>query len=148
MAQELSEEQKAECKQVFDLFDDDKDGVIPLKDFGDVIRSLGCALSESEVNQIVEETDKDGNGTIDYNEFQSQFEKNFTKVTSEEDLLEAFRTFDADGNGVISRDELMKIMTTMGESLTKEEAQEIIDAADIDKDGFVNYQEFVKMMTG
>ena len=52
-----------------------------------------------------------------------------------------------DGNGFISAAELRHVMTNLGEKLTDEEVDEMIREADIDGDGQVNYEEFVRMMT-
>ena len=62
----------------------------------------------------------------------------------EEELKEAFRVFDKDGNGFISAAELRHIMTNLGEKLTDEEVDEMIREADIDGNGQINYEEFVK----
>ena len=62
------------------------------------------------------------------------------------EFKEAFRVFDKDGNGFISAAELRHIMTNLGEKLTDEEVDEMIREADIDGDGQINYEEFVKVM--
>ena len=51
-----------------------------------------------------------------------------------------------DGNGFISAAELRHVMTNLGEKLTDEEVDEMIREADVDGDGQINYEEFVKMM--
>ena len=67
---------------------------------------------------------------------------------SEEEIREAFRVFDSDGNGLISADDLKRVMTNLGEKLTDEELDEMIMNADLNRDGYVNYEEFVTLMTG
>lgn len=64
---------------------------------------------------------------------------------SEEEILEAFKVFDKDGNGFISAAELRHVMTNLGEKLTDEEVDEMIREADVDGDGQINYEEFVKV---
>lgn len=65
---------------------------------------------------------------------------------SQEEIQEAFKVFDKDGNGYISAAELRHVMTSLGEKLTEEEVDEMIREADVDGDGQINYEEFVKMM--
>ena len=58
-------------------------------------------------------------------------------------LKQAFRVFDLDGDGFITRDELRIVMKKMGEGLTNAELDKILATADIDHDGKINYNEFV-----
>ncbi|EEC09793.1 calmodulin, putative, partial [Ixodes scapularis] len=66
---------------------------------------------------------------------------------TEEEILEAFKVFDRNGDGFVSTAELRHVMTTLGEKLTHEEVDEMIREADRDGDGQINYDEFVAMMT-
>merc|ERR1711945_45878 len=93
-----------------------------------------------------QEIDADGSGTIDFPEFLSLTARKMKDTDSEEELKEAFRVFDKDGNGFISAAELRHIMTNLGEKLTDEEVDEMLREADIDGDGQINYEEFVKVM--
>ena len=65
---------------------------------------------------------------------------------SEDELKEAFRVFNKDQNGFISAVELCHVMTNLVEKLTDEEVDEMIREADVDGDGQINYEEFVKVM--
>ena len=65
---------------------------------------------------------------------------------TEEELVEAFKVFDRDGNGLISVGELSMVMRQIGETLKDHEYEEIIRAGDRDNDGFLNYDEFIRMM--
>ncbi|CAF4349645.1 unnamed protein product, partial [Rotaria magnacalcarata] len=72
------------------------------------------------------------NGTIDFPEFLTLMARKMKDTDSEEEILEAFRVFDKDGNGYISADELRNVMTSLGEKLTDEEVNQMIREADID----------------
>eukprot|EP00940_MAST-03C_sp_MAST-3C-sp2_P000324 g324.t1 len=143
---QLTEEQIAEFKEAFSLFDKDGDGTITTKELGTVMRSLGQNPTEAELQDMINEVDADGNGTIDFPEFLTMMARKMKDTDSEEEILEAFKVFDKDGNGFISAAELRHIMTNLGEKLTDEEVDEMIREADIDGDGQINYEEFVKMM--
>nr|XP_010966045.1 calmodulin-2 [Camelus bactrianus] len=147
MADQLTEEQIAEFKEAFSLFDKDGDGTITTKELGTVMRSLGQNPTEAELQDMINEVDADGNGTIDFPEFLTMMARKMKDTDSEEEIREAFRVFDKDGNGYISAAELRHVMTNLGEKLTDEEVDEMIREADIDGDGQVNYEEFVQMMT-
>ena len=110
------------------------------------MRSLGQNPTEAELHDMINEVDNDGSGTIDFAEFLSLMSKKMKDADSEEELMEAFKVFDKDGNGFISSVELRHVMTNLGEKLTDDEVDEMIREADVDGDGQVNYDEFVKMM--
>lgn len=61
-----------EFKEAFSLFDKDGDGTITTKELGTVMRSLGQNPTEAELQDMINEVDADGNGTIDFPEV-SQF---------------------------------------------------------------------------
>ena len=66
---------------------------------------------------------------------------------TEELLIEAFKVFDKDGNGFITSHELRNIMIHLEEDLTPEEIEEMVREADINNDGQIDLDEFVKMMS-
>ena len=146
MVDQLTEEQIAEFKEAFSLFDRDGDGSITSKELGTVMRSLGQNPSEAELQDMINEVDVDGNGSLDFPEFLSLMAWKMKDTDTEEELVDAFRVFDRDGNGLISAAELWHVMTNLGEKLTDEEVDEMIKEADLDGDGHINYEEFVWMM--
>merc|ERR1712224_329284 len=134
MADQLTEEQIAEFKEAFSLFDKDGDGTITTKELGTVMRSLGQNPTEAELQDMVNEVDADGNGSIDFPEFLSLQARKMKDTDTEEEIIEAFKVFDRDGNGLISAAELRHVMCNLGEKLTDEEIDEMIREADVDGD--------------
>jgi calmodulin len=107
---------------------------------------LGQNPSESEVADMINEVDVDNDGTIDFPEFLTMMARKMKDTDSEEEIREAFKVFDRDGNGFISAAELRHVMTSIGEKLTDEEVDEMIREADTDGDGTINYNEFVQLL--
>ena len=64
----------------------------------------------------------------------------------EGELLAAFRVFDTDNSGTITLQELKEGMDLIGEKISEEELSKWLEAADIDKDGSINYEEFIKIL--
>ncbi|KAK1235967.1 hypothetical protein PQX77_000793 [Marasmius sp. AFHP31] len=148
MSDQLSEEQINEFKEAFGLFDRDGDGTITTRELGTVMRSLGQNPTEVELQDMINEVDADGNGTIDFNEFLSMMSKKVHHADSEEEIRQAFKVFDKDGSGAISATELRNVMESLGERLSESEIDAMMKEADVDGDGTISYNEFVKMMTG
>ena len=142
----LTPEQIAEFREAFNIFDKDGDGRITAKELGTVMRSLGQNPSEAELQDMVNEVDLDGNGTIEFDEFLYMMSRQMREGDTEEEIKDAFRVFDKDGDGKISAAELTHIMKHLGEPLSQEEVDEMIAQADTNKDGIIDYGEFVHLM--
>ena len=143
---EIPESRLKEFRDAFELFDKDKDGTITIKELANVMKSLNQDPTEYELKEMIDEVDIDGNGQIDFEEFVSLMNKRTKETDTEEEVINAFKVFDKDGQGLISCNELYHIMTTLGDKLTEDEVGEMIREADVDGDGFINYEEFVRMM--
>merc|ERR1712025_474354 len=144
---EFTEEDKQGFRKNFNLFDKKRTGSIPIADMGTVLRSLGQNPTEAELAALVEMVDKDKSGTIEFDEFVDLMSKtNKTTEQMEEEIKNAFLTFDADGSGFIDRDELVNGLTTMGDPVDEETINGMIAEADLDGDGKINYAEFTKIM--
>lgn len=142
----LSEEQISELKEAFSLFDQDGDGNITAKELGVVMRSLGQDPTEAELQDMINDVDTDGNGTIDLAEFISMMARKLKDDDARKEIKEAFRVFDRNGDGLISSAELRLALASLGEHVSEKEAEDMIRDADTNGDGYVDYEEFVKMM--
>mmetsp|Transcript_143392 Transcript_143392/g.458375 ORF Transcript_143392/g.458375 Transcript_143392/m.458375 type:complete len:955 (-) Transcript_143392:222-3086(-) len=123
-----------------------RDGILCIQKLGTVMRSLGQNPTPAELQDMINEVDADGDGTIDFPEFLSLMSRKMKDTDSEEEILDAFKVFDRSGNGMISAADLRHVMSNLGEKLTDQELDEMIKEADVDGNGEMNYQEFVNMM--
>lgn len=84
-----------------------------------------------------------GDGLISEEEFyvlMNQFTSSNNEEEVMQDLMAAFRVFDKDGNGFISKEELKQAMEMIGEPLTEQALNDLLRAADVDHDGNINYE--------
>jgi centrin-3 len=68
-APQLSEDQKQEIKEAFELFDTDKDGCIDYHELKVAMRALGFEMKKAEVVKILREGELGGEGLMDWNGF-------------------------------------------------------------------------------
>lgn len=143
---DLSDEQIAEFKEAFAMFDRNGDGCITTGELGFVMRRMGQDPSEEELEKLIAEIDVDGDGTVDFAEFLTMMVKKMHTDDSEDDLIEAFYQFDPDQKGTITTRQLISIMDGLGEDITPEEMLEIVSDAETDGEGLVDYRAFTKQM--
>ncbi|NXF35295.1 CETN2 protein, partial [Nyctibius bracteatus] len=143
---ELTEEQKQEIREAFDLFDTDGTGNIDVKELKVAMRALGFEPKKEEIKKMISDVDKEGTGKISFNDFLVVMTQKMAEKDSKEEILKAFKLFDDDETGKISFKNLKRVARELGENLTDEELQEMIDEADRDGDGEVSEQEFLRIM--
>lgn len=143
---ELTEEQRQEIKEAFDLFDTDGSGSIDSKELKVAMRALGFEPRKEEVKRMISEMDKDGSGTIEYPEFEEMMASKMAERDPREEILKAFKLFDDDNTGKISFKNLKRVARELGETMTDEELMEMIEEADRDGDGEINQEEFLRIM--
>ena len=139
---ELSEEQIKEFEEAFLLFDTDCSGTISIDELEVVMNSLGQRPTDEELKKMIAEADADGNGEVDFEEFLTLMKKQIKNMDPEDELRELFQIYDINSDGLISAMEVQTVMSKQGESINNEELKEIIREADLDGDGYINFQEF------
>jgi Ca2+-binding EF-hand superfamily protein len=144
----LDEEKLKECKIVFDLFDKDKDGLIPTKELGNLMRILGAAPSNIELETIIQNLESNNHKLISFEKFIVIFQKKLESQDSEEDIINEFRKLDKDNNGTISENDLRNLMSNYDNPLSDEEIEEIIQEANVDSNGNIDYINFTKILLG
>ncbi|KAI7739242.1 hypothetical protein M8C21_004439 [Ambrosia artemisiifolia] len=138
---------KEEVTKIFNRFDTNSDGQISEDELFAILKSLGSDTSPDEVKRVMAEIDADGDGFISLDEF-ILFCKGIESEGDEiNDLKEAFKFYDQNNNGVISANELHQILGRLGENYSVESCADMIKSVDSDGDGFVDFEEFRKMMS-
>ncbi|XP_036621562.1 centrin-4-like [Trichosurus vulpecula] len=143
---ELTEEQKQEIKEAFDLFDVDGSGSIDVKELKIAMRALGFEPKKEEIKKMIAEIDKEGSGTINFEDFFAMMSVKMSEKDEREEILKAFKLFDDDCTGSITLKNIKRVAKELGENLSDDELQEMLDEADRDGDGEINEQEFLRMM--
>lgn len=142
---ELDDEQIAELREIFRSFDRNNDGSLTQLELGSLLRSLGLKPSPEQLETLIQNTDKNSNGLIEFSEFITLVAPDLLPAKSpytEDQLRQLFRLFDRDGNGFITAAELAHSMAKLGHALTAEELTGMIKEADLDGDGTINFEEF------
>ncbi|KAL4955329.1 hypothetical protein BDW69DRAFT_160822 [Aspergillus filifer] len=146
MADNLTKEEIDQFREVFSVFDKDQNGDIDAQELGEVMRSLGQAPTDAELQDIIDELDVDRTGTIDFEEFLILMSRKVRDADPEAELRSAFAVFDQDKNGTISADELRRVLTSIGDNVSDADVEEMLKLADVNGDGTIDYEEFVKLM--
>merc|ERR1719474_379971 len=139
-------DQKKVIQEAFNFIDINLDGQIDQAEISNLMERLGVDVSEAEIEQRLNEFDKDKNGTINFKEFLVLMKEIVTDVHDERRLKEAFSLFDKDNNGYIDTAELDSMMSNLGETLSPEQVKEMLACADFDKDQKITFKEFQKFM--
>ncbi len=146
----LSDEERAELKEIFDLVDEDKSGQISKNELKKLMETLRLHPTEEELTAMMREVDADGSGDIDFDEFVTVMSRRVQADYTPEQLKSAFKVFETDNvpPGYVSTEVLEHALTTYGsDKLTQEEAAELLSTVDPEHTGKINYMEFINMMS-
>ena len=143
---DLTEEQRQEIKEAFDLFDTDGSGNIDAKELKVAMRALGFEPKKEEIKKMISEVDPHGEGLVPFDAFMDLMTTKMAERDPREEMLKAFRLFDEDESGKISFKNLKRVAKELGENMSDEEIHEMIEEADRDGDGEINEEEFVRIM--
>merc|ERR1712076_182486 len=122
----LTSDEVEEIKEAFDLFDTDQSGAISVSELTSAMKSLGFDVKHAVVFQMIAE---------------------ISDKNSREDIERVFKLFDSDRTGEVSLDNMKRVAKELGEDISPQELQEIIQRADLDGDGALTMDDFYQVMT-
>ena len=135
-----------EVKDLFDFYDKNRDGVLSQAEIASVLRALGANPSEAEIRELVRKYDTSGRETLNFQDFAMIYREATASPISQRELVTYFKFFDKDGSGRIDRDEFKNAMTSLGERLTEDELNTILEDADMNGNGELELEEFARML--
>merc|ERR1711884_540993 len=137
----------------FKRFDENCDGSLSPQELVAGARSVGLNLTASEVKAIFTLADTNNDGEVNYTEFISALYpvasdglaklRNALKDMS--CIRQAFKRFDADGDGEISIQELKSGSSSLGK-FSDGELAAVFAMGDVDNDGKISFPEFAKLV--
>jgi calmodulin len=148
---EIDSSQMDDYRKFFDQFDKDKKGYVMVIQVGLVMNAMQLDYEEKSMRKIIRKFDADGSGKLEFNEFCAlvyTLANTVDKETLEKELREAFRLFDKERNGFISRDSMKALLREIDDKLTEAELNAAIDEIDEDGSGKIEFEEFFELMAG
>lgn len=150
--QELTEVQKSEIKEAFDLFDTEGSGTIDARELKVALRALGFEPQKDEIKRLLNEVDKSGTerdaaGKIDFNEFLEIMTLKMSEKDSPAEIQKAFQLFVDSAKGTITLERLTEIARELGENVSEDELKEMIFAATKSRYGEVSEDQFRQILT-
>ena len=152
MLDKLSDERKKEYKESFEIFDIKKDGTIPLRDYENVLKLL--KINTNEFKNIINEYNLKGVETIKLEDFITDINsmENEKKLIIEEkekededQLINAFRSFESNKQGKISINDFKEILKLNENGMIPKEEEEFL-ISQFEKDGYIDYLEFINVL--
>lgn len=139
----MKDEDLSVLKETFIAMDKNGDGHLTLEEIKEGLKKIG--YDDENIEELYKKIDTDGSGLIDYTEFLSSTVQQ-KEILKQDKLTEAFKAFDKDGSGKISTSEIFTILKITGEE-DKKKINEIVNKFDVNKDGEIDLEEFIYMMS-
>ena len=149
IASRLSSEESDKIRNIFCSIDESQKGFITYEDFSNYLINE-CNIDEfsdkqNEIKKAFKSVDIDQNNAIDYTEFlAANIDDNI--YLKEEKLKEAFRKFDLEDVGYIKKEDIIRVLKLDNLEDKDKIANKIIEENDFDKDGKINFNDFMITM--
>ncbi|XP_050411894.1 calmodulin [Patella vulgata] len=144
----LTEDQRIELKEAFSLFEGKGKGKINVRDLGALLRCLGWNPSERDMEEAKRELEVNTRGHIPFADIERYVARRggiYWDNNDEEDILTAFQALDRNGCGKIKVDDFKHFMMTMGEQMSQEEVEELVECTTKESErGVIDYKDLVK----
>lgn len=146
MQNRITKEQKTEYEEVFAYFDRDMDEAITMSEFTSALKCLGQNPTDSELKALIKEYCKRADGKVRKDEFLAMMIRIGKTAVSAEDLIRSFTFFDPRNTGFMPLNDLKHALRVIGDKLSNKEIEDMLKGAQVDRDGYVNYESLVRSL--
>lgn len=129
-------------RKAFQMFDTAKTGFIETLKISTILNTMGQLFDDTELTALIAENDPDGSGRVNFDGFcniAAHFLEEEDAEAMQQELKEAFRLYDREGNGYITTGTLKEILAALDDKLTNSELDGIIAEIDTDGSGTVDF---------
>ncbi|KAI9503020.1 Calcium-binding component of the spindle pole body (SPB) half-bridge [Coemansia spiralis] len=142
----VSEEKLEEIKEAFNLFDTNRDGKIDYFEVKVAMRALGFDPKKDEVIRMIQRYGFEDSSQMGLEGFVKVVSEKISTLDPVEEYKKAFRLIDEGNTGMIKVHNLRRIAKELGETISEDELVAMIEEFDLDNDGGINEEEFIKIM--
>jgi len=140
----LSNSQAAAVEAAFMRMDTNGDGMVSLEELQHSLQKIDPNITKDDCRTIMLSVDANCNGVMDYDELLSS--RINRKLTSKEERMrKLFRCLDRDGSNTLTANEIKEAVVSVNSGISLEKCKELIAAADINNDGVIDYEEWLKV---
>ncbi|CAM4946838.1 unnamed protein product [Rotaria socialis] len=142
--EKFSDEQLAEFRELFDMFDKDNQEMLTLQTLVSVMKTVGHSPTESDMIDLMRDIDIDNSGAIDFYEFVNVISHNMYPSETNQEIRQAFDLFDQNQDGLLTFDDLkLTIEKYLNSSMNDFEIHQMIELADRNGHGHVSFEDFL-----
>jgi calcium-dependent protein kinase len=148
LAMQISEKEVNDLRKIFLKLDKDGNGMISREEMmiglDYLKKEVNCKLTNQDIDQIFNAMDFDNSGQVDYTEFIASCLDGTIKK-NEKFLRKEFEKLDSDKDGKLNKEDIEQIVHS-DTNVNKIDVQRMIDEADLDGDGKIDYSEFLVLL--
>ena len=116
------------------------------REFKAALKAMDFEVHKPDIKAMFEEVGKSLTQTLNFDEFVKIMVPRLPDQNSQEEVFKTFKLFDLNGSGKISLKDLQRIVNEIGENIPEEELTDMFDEADKNKDGYIDFNDFFKIM--
>ena len=124
----------------------EKIGAISAREFKASIRAMGLEVHKKDVERMFADLEKDVKQLVTFEEYVSVVKPMIPDRSEKEEIMKLFKLYDVDNTGKIALKNLKKITQDIGENITEEELETMLNEADLDGDGAISPEEFYRVI--